>query len=408
MRSPSTSTVEDFSSALFPAGRSGRFSESTWLVGGLRMGQDFAHDPVMVDEVVALLGPVPPGVVIDGTVGGGGHAAAILDAHPHLSLLGLDRDPDALEAAADRLARFGARATLRRARFSALGHVAAEALPAGTVIAGSLLDLGVSSPQLDRAERGFSYRQDGPLDMRMDPTAGPSALDLVNEARADDLASLFRDSGERRLAHRLARAIVSGRPISTTSQLADVVSAAVPAALRRRGHPARRVFQALRIAVNEELNELSAALEPATGLLGVGGRCVVIAYHSGEDRIVKAAFATQSPAGAPVRWACRAYAEPCRSTAWFWGGPQGVRRRSRAEPPGRFGALAGARAVRGGIVTPPAVAAARRSTPRVAPDARASRRPAPARPRSAGAPKADPQASFLPRCSPWWSSSGAS
>jgi 16S rRNA (cytosine1402-N4)-methyltransferase len=312
MRSPSTSTVEDFSSALFPAGRSGRFSESTWLVGGLRMGQDFAHDPVMVDEVVALLGPVPPGVVIDGTVGGGGHAAAILDAHPHLSLLGLDRDPDALEAASDRLARFGARATLRRARFSALGHVAAEALPAGTVIAGSLLDLGVSSPQLDRAERGFSYRQDGPLDMRMDPTAGPSALDLVNEARADDLASLFRDSGERRLAHRLARAIVSGRPISTTSQLADVVSAAVPAALRRRGHPARRVFQALRIAVNEELNELSAALEPATGLLGVGGRCVVIAYHSGEDRIVKAAFANAVTGGCtcPVGLPCVCGAVP--------------------------------------------------------------------------------------------------
>lgn len=263
------------------------------------MAQEFAHDPVMVDEVVALLGPAPPGVVVDGTVGGGGHAAALLDAYPHLGVLGLDRDPDALVAAAARLRPFGRRVALRHARFGDLAtEVAAARAAAGTswpstgpALSGVLLDLGVSSPQLDRADRGFSYRYEGPLDMRMDPTTGRSALELVNEADGVELAELFAASGEGRLARRIARAVVAARPITTTTELAEVVARAVPAALRRRGHPARRVFQALRIAVNDELDELAAALPAALGSLVPGGRLVVVAYHSGEDRLVKSAFA---------------------------------------------------------------------------------------------------------------------
>lgn len=275
------------------------------------MAQRFVHDPVMVEEVTALFAPVPPGVVVDGTVGGGGHAAALLAAHPHLGVLGLDRDPEALAAATERLAPFGHRAALRRARFSGLETAVLAARAEGgpswpaavdravddRALSGVLLDLGVSSPQLDRAERGFSYRLEGPLDMRMDPTAGRSALDLVNGSDVAELAGIFADSGERRLAGRIARAVVAARPIATTTELAEVVSRAVPAAVRRKGHPARRVFQALRIAVNQETEELAAVLPAALGLLAVGGRVVVISYHSGEDRLVKAVFADAATGG---------------------------------------------------------------------------------------------------------------
>lgn len=283
------------------------------------MAQRFEHEPVMVEEIVALLGPVPPGVVVDGTVGGGGHAAALLDAHPHLGLLGLDRDPAAVEAATARLRRFGPRAVVRHGRFGDLeAEVRAARAAAGTSwpasgtgeapvgspgtdaapLSGVLLDLGVSSPQLDRPERGFSYRSEGPLDMRMDPTAaGTGALALVNEADAGELARLFAANGEGRLAGRIARAIVAARPLTTTAELADVVAGAVPAAHRRRGHPARRVFQALRIAVNEELDELAAALPAALDLLAVGGRVVVVSYHSGEDRLVKRVLAEAATGG---------------------------------------------------------------------------------------------------------------
>lgn len=307
MCSPSTGTVEDRSSALFPTGRPGTPPGSVSLVEGLQMVHGYAHEPVMVEEVSSLLGTAPPGVLLDGTVGGGGHAAALLDAHPHLGLLGMDRDPDALSAAAVRLQPYGARVALRHARFADLASEVADAYAAGgsswpavadgdisapgPLLSGVLLDLGVSSPQLDRPERGFSYRSEGPLDMRMDPDTGQSALELVNEADADELAELFAASGEGRLARRIARAVVAGRPISTTTELAEIVARAVPAALRRRGHPARRVFQALRISVNEELEQLAAALPEALELLAVGGRMVVISYHSGEDRLVKAAFA---------------------------------------------------------------------------------------------------------------------
>ncbi|HLN15338.1 MAG TPA: 16S rRNA (cytosine(1402)-N(4))-methyltransferase RsmH [Acidimicrobiales bacterium] len=286
MRSPSTGAVEDISSALF---HQRALFESAVPAGGLRMAQDqFLHEPVLLDEVVELFAPVPAGWVVDATVGGGGHTAAVLAARPELSVLGLDRDPDAVTAARARLAPFGSRAAVRQARFDELAEAAGSV--AGT-LSGVLFDLGVSSPQLDRAERGFSYRAEGPLDMRMDPTAGRDAASIVNEATEAELAVLFAAHGEGRLARRLARAVVAARPVTSTAELAEVVAAAVPAAVRRRGHPARRVFQALRATVNEELEQLAATLPVALELLAVGGRCLAIAYHSGEDRLVKAAFA---------------------------------------------------------------------------------------------------------------------
>jgi len=249
----------------------------------------FSHRPVLVDLVVELFGPVPPGVVVDATVGGGGHAEALLDAHPHLSVLGLDQDPDAVAAATARLARFGDRAAVHRARFDSLAEVLAARGVAGA--SGALFDLGVSSPQLDRPERGFSYRAEGPLDMRMDPTREPSAADLVNGADEAELARLLHAYGDERYARRIARAIVAHRPIATTDRLAEIVRDAVPAPARRRGgHPARRTFQAIRIAVNDELAILPATLDDAIDALVPGGRCVAIAYHSGEDRIVKDRF----------------------------------------------------------------------------------------------------------------------
>jgi len=255
------------------------------------MRQVFTHEPVMVDEVVALFAPVPPGLVIDATAGGGGHSAALLAAYPHLRLLCIDRDLDAVEATAQRLEEFGGRAVVRHARFDRMGDVAAEMGEEPGSVSGVLFDLGVSSPQLDRPERGFSYRVDAPLDMRMDPDEGPTASDVVNTLSAAELARLFADNGEGRFARRIASAVVAARPITTTGALADVVRSALPAAVRRQGgHPARRVFQALRVAVNEELDVLAAALPIAIDLLVPGGRCVAIAYHSGEDRIVKAAF----------------------------------------------------------------------------------------------------------------------
>jgi 16S rRNA (cytosine1402-N4)-methyltransferase len=249
----------------------------------------FHHRPVLVHRVVELFAPVPAGVVVDATVGGGGHAEALLDAHPHLSVVGLDQDPDALAAAGERLARFGARAVLHRTRFDRMAAVLDDLGYART--SGTLLDLGVSSPQLDRPERGFSFRGDGPLDMRMDPDRPTSADDLVNGAGERELADLLRRFGDERHAGRIARAVVAARPIATTAELAEVVRDAVPAPARRRGgHPARRTFQALRIAVNDELAILPGTIDAAIDRLAAGGRCVALAYHSGEDRIVKARF----------------------------------------------------------------------------------------------------------------------
>jgi 16S rRNA (cytosine1402-N4)-methyltransferase len=290
MCSSSTGAVEDHST-LFPAGRSGTHPSFFQPVGGLQMVQSFEHVPVLRDEIVSLFSPVPAGIFVDATVGGGGHSAALLAAYPDLQVIGLDRDAVALAAAAERLAPFGDRVSLVHAAFSALPGVTSEPL------SGVLFDLGVSSPQLDQAERGFSYRADAPIDMRMDSSVGETAAQLVNELPVGVLADLFRENGEGRMSGRIARAIVEARPLTSTIQLADVVAAAVPAAIRRRGHPAKRVFQALRIAVNDELGQLASTLPVAVERLAVGGRCAVISYHSGEDRLTKQVFTQASTGG---------------------------------------------------------------------------------------------------------------
>ena len=270
------------------------------------MSQAFEHRPVMVDEIVDLLGPVPAGTVVDATVGGGGHSRAMLQAHPQLRVLGLDRDADALAAAKENLAPFGDRVTLVHTRFDGLG--AALAAHGIDTISGALFDLGVSSPQFDRPERGFSYRNDAPLDMRMDRSeATRTAADLVNEASVTELAELFKANGETRFAGRIAKAILRERPITTTGQLAELVRDAIPAPARRTGgHPAKRVFQALRIAVNAELDVLPVALDAAIERLAPGGRLIVLSYHSGEDRIVKDRFLAAEGAGCtcPPRLPC--------------------------------------------------------------------------------------------------------
>ncbi|HUC13368.1 MAG TPA: 16S rRNA (cytosine(1402)-N(4))-methyltransferase RsmH [Acidimicrobiales bacterium] len=248
-------------------------------------GPPFGHRPVMLEEVVGMFAGVPEGVVLDATVGGGGHALGLLRAFPQLRVVGLDQDGEAVAAAKSALAQFGARAVVVRARFDALGTILDEL--GVKLLSGAIFDLGVSSPQLDRPDRGFSYRFDGPLDMRMDRSQGLTAEGLVNESTQAQLATLFALHGETSFARRIAAAVVSARPLTTTQQLADVVSSAVPAAARRRGHPAKRVFQALRAAVNSELEVLPLALDAALERLAPGGRIVVMAYHSGEDRAVK-------------------------------------------------------------------------------------------------------------------------
>jgi 16S rRNA (cytosine1402-N4)-methyltransferase len=259
--------------------------------------RDFAHSPVMVGDVVDLLVRTPGGVLVDATVGGGGHAAAVLAASNAHRLIGLDRDPEAVAAAAANLAAFGARALVVHARFDHLAAVVAEEAP-GEPVSGVLFDLGVSSWQFDEAGRGFSYRFDAPLDMRMDPGDPVTAADIVNNSGEADLARLFADNGESRFARRIAKAVVGARPVTTTAQLAEIVRYAIPAAARHRGgHPAKRVFQGLRISVNQELELLGPALDDAMELLVPGGRCVVLSYHSGEDRLVKDRFA-----GAGAGW----------------------------------------------------------------------------------------------------------
>jgi 16S rRNA (cytosine1402-N4)-methyltransferase len=251
---------------------------------------EFAHEPVMVDELVAVFAPVPAGTLLDATLGGGGHAEALLDSYPRLSILGLDRDEEALRAARRRLRRFGRRARSVHSRFDRLDEVIAEA-GVGS-LSGALFDLGVSSPQLDDAERGFSYRNEGPLDMRMDRRDGRSAADVVNDYDEVTLARVIHEYGDERFAGRIARAIVAGRPITTTTQLAAIVTAAIPAATRRTGgHPAKRTFQALRIEVNSELDQLPHALDQAINATMPTGRVAVLTYHSGEDRLVKQHFA---------------------------------------------------------------------------------------------------------------------
>jgi 16S rRNA (cytosine1402-N4)-methyltransferase len=249
------------------------------------------HDPVLAREVTELLVPALErgGVVVDGTLGRGGHADRLLDAAPECFLVGIDRDEGSLEAARANLASYQGRTSFVRDNFSRLPSIL-ERLGIASV-RGVLLDLGVSSPQLDEAHRGFSFRDSGPLDMRMDPSAKLSAHDVVNGYEMGDLARIIRTYGEERFARRVARSIVDHRPIETTVELAEIVKQAIPAATRRTGgHPARRTFQALRIEVNAELRELEEVLPSAIDALEIGGRIAVISYHSLEDRQVKRVF----------------------------------------------------------------------------------------------------------------------
>jgi len=275
------------------------------------MSPPFSHEPVLLPAVVGLLAGAPPGWVLDATLGGAGHASALLEAAPHLSVLGLDRDADARAAATERLARYGARTKVAAARFDRLGEICVDA--GVERLSGALFDLGVSSPQLDRLDRGFSHRGAGPIDMRMDRSGGRTAADIVNGVSEDELTAILHTGGEERFARRVARALVDARPVEATDRLAEVVRAAIPAPARRRGgDPANRAFQALRIAVNEELDQLEPALAQALGLLAPGGRLVVLAYHSGEDRIVKRvlAAATEPLHPAPIGLPLPGGAEP--------------------------------------------------------------------------------------------------
>ena len=308
MRCPSIGRVGEPNSARSHPRRSGKYPVGAQPVEGLRMTQAFLHRPVMVEEVVGLFAAVPPGVVVDATVGAGGHSRALLDAHDHLRLVGIDRDADAVAAATEALAPFGDRVeAVHHARFDRLAE-----LVEGPV-SGVLFDLGVSSVQLDWAERGFSYRADAPLDMRMDRSQARTAADVVNDEDEAVLARMIAASGESRFARRIAARIVDARPLTTTAELAEAVRSAIPAAYRRSGgHPARRVFQAVRMAVNDELGVLAPGLDAAIGLLAPGGRCVALSYHSGEDRIVKERFAVAASGGCtcPVGLPCVCGATP--------------------------------------------------------------------------------------------------
>ena len=267
------------------------------------------HVPVLRDRCVALLAPAlaaPGAVVVDGTLGMGGHSEALLAACPGAVLVGIDRDPQALDLAGRRLAPFGERVHLVHAVYDELPDVLRERRIGA--VQGVLLDLGVSSLQLDEAARGFAYSVDAPLDMRMDPTTGRTAAEVLNTASVTDLTRILREYGEERFAKRIAEAVVRERatePFTTSARLVDLVRACVPAATRRTGgNPAKRTFQALRIEVNEELAVLERTVPAAVDALAVGGRVVVLAYHSLEDRIVKrvltAGATSTAPPGLPV------------------------------------------------------------------------------------------------------------
>jgi 16S rRNA (cytosine1402-N4)-methyltransferase len=278
------------------------------------------HIPVLLDRIFELLAPAltsrhadgSGAVLIDATLGAGGHAHRFLTGLPGLRLIGLDRDPDALELARERLAEFGDRILLVRTRYDGIGdaldQAGAWAAPWDGKVSGILFDLGVSSMQLDRTERGFSYSTDAPLDMRMDPDAALTAAEVVNTYDEKALARVLREYGEERFAGRIAAFIVrrrARRPLTTTGELVELLYEAIPAPARRTGgHPGKRTFQALRVEVNAELDSLRGALPAALAALEHGGRIAVMAYQSLEDRIVKktftAATASRTPPGLPV------------------------------------------------------------------------------------------------------------
>jgi len=274
------------------------------------MAHDEIHTPVLLDRCVELLAPAlqhDGAVVVDATLGMGGHSEALLERFPTAHLIGLDRDTDALRIAGERLSRFGDRVTFVHTVYDGIADaVRGAGFPHAD---GILFDLGVSSLQLDEAERGFAYSKDAPLDMRMDQSAGTTAADIVATYGEGDLRRIFERYGDEKLAGRYARAIIAARqeaPIERSAHLVDILIAATPMAVQRErsGHPAKRVFQALRIEVNGELTVLERALPAALGILPVSGRVVVMSYQSLEDRLVKRVFAeatrSTAPAGLPI------------------------------------------------------------------------------------------------------------
>jgi 16S rRNA (cytosine1402-N4)-methyltransferase len=263
------------------------------------------HTPVMLERCVELLAPAlehDGAVLVDATLGMGGHTEAFLERFPGLHVIGLDRDTDALRIAGERLAPFAGRVSFVHTVYDGIADAVAAHAPSGRAD-GILFDLGVSSLQLDVADRGFAYAQDAPLDMRMDQTSGMTAADVLATYGEGDLRRIFERYGEEKLAGRYARAIIAARatePIERSGQLVDILQAATPAAVQRAGHPAKRVFQALRIEVNAELTAVERAIPAALGSLRVGGRIVVLSYQSLEDRIVKREFADASSSTAPA------------------------------------------------------------------------------------------------------------
>ena len=254
---------------------------------------EFQHSPVMPEEVIRELNIRPDGIYVDGTLGGGGHSGLIAGCLSEKGrLIGIDQDEDAIRAATERLACYGDKVTIVRSNYSGMASVLKElSVPA---VDGILLDLGVSSYQLDQAERGFTYREDAPLDMRMDRRQKLTAADVVNTYSEEDLSRLIHQYGEDRFARNIAKHIVKARqsaPLETTGELVEIIKAAIPARVRAKGgHPAKRTFQAIRIEVNHELDVLEDTLEEMVGLLNDVGRLAVITFHSLEDRIVKKIF----------------------------------------------------------------------------------------------------------------------
>ncbi|MBC2680920.1 16S rRNA (cytosine(1402)-N(4))-methyltransferase RsmH [Corynebacterium anserum] len=281
--------------------------------------QQYGHVPVMRDRMVELVGagvnselaPATP-IVVDGTLGAGGHTEAFLERFPHIVVIGLDRDPHALAKAEERLARFGERFLSYRCRFDQITEAidvlaARNALPVNvreTGISGFLFDLGVSSMQLDQAERGFAYSVDAPLDMRMDPTTRLTAADILNNYSHGDLARVLRTYGDERFAGKIASAVVRERekaPFSNSARLVELLYATIPAASRRTGgHPAKRTFQALRVEVNAELEALKRVIPEASSWLHIGGTGVFMSYQSLEDKIVKKALSEMTSSKTPV------------------------------------------------------------------------------------------------------------
>jgi len=271
-------TARDTSSA-FPSG---------FTIERLQMAQNDYHHPVLEREIVELFAGLPAGVYVDATLGGAGHTHAILTHAPQLRVLGIDRDPEARAAARERLAPFADRTLILDATFGELTRLVRENddFIQREPIVGVLMDLGVSSHQLDETSRGFSFRGDAPLDMRMDPTKGETAASYLARVDQHEFARVLRDNGESRFAGAIAKSVLERQP-RTTAELTEAVERAVPMAARRRGHVATRVFQALRIEVNDEVDQLASGLAAALDVLAVGGVLAVISYHSGEDRVVK-------------------------------------------------------------------------------------------------------------------------